>query len=97
MHSAPLAVDGLNLNIAARLGYLISLESSGYREFHGIDPQIPPSRATPGYSCALLLKRIFLLLSILVWGKAPSVITPKKIFVIVSEHHYQILQKMPRF
>ena len=93
----PLAGDQLNLNIAARLGYLISLESSGYREFHGIDPQIPPNRATPGYSCALLLKRIFLLLSILVWGKAPECNYSKKIFVIVSKHRYQILQKMPRF
>ena len=36
---ALLAVIRLNVNLNPQYDYLVSLESSGYREFHGINPQ----------------------------------------------------------
>ena len=54
LYSALLAVIRLNVNLNPQYDYLVSLESSGYREFHGINPQIIPNITTPGpgtFSC----------------------------------------------
>ena len=53
---ALLAVIRLNINLNPQYDYLVSLESSGYREFHGINPQIIPNITTPGpgiFSCQI--------------------------------------------